>query len=108
MNSALDRVECFRWTHPVRPNIAGLALNLLLDASDPNLKKFVEIRTEDGQKLNPLDQGLGRVLRLFENTPVEFQPAQFAIDEVFRRGKTVDLVLAIGMRQSNDVRWLPG
>ncbi len=84
---ALDGVEELGGAQAIGPHVARLAFDLLLDAGDADLEKFVEVRAEDGEELDPLDQRLGRVLRFLENAPVEFEPAQLAIDEIFRRGK---------------------
>src|SRR6185312_4287287 len=75
-------IERFRRRHAVGANIAGLALDLLFDAGDANLEKFIEIIAEDGHELDPLDQRLRRVLRFLQNAPVKFQPTQLAINEI--------------------------
>ncbi|MGC3991268.1 MAG: hypothetical protein QM796_16625 [Chthoniobacteraceae bacterium] len=54
----------------------------LLDTRDADFKKFVEIRTEDAQKLHALDERLGGILGLFEHAAIEFQPAQLAVEKV--------------------------
>ena len=87
VHESLDGVECFRRAHAIRADIARLAFDLLLDAGDANLEKLVEIRAEDGEEFDPLDQRLRRVLRFFQNAPVELEPAQLAIDEIRRIGK---------------------
>src|SRR5580700_3015472 len=52
-DDALNIVENFGWTQSVRPNIARLALDLLLDAGDANLEKLIQVRAEDGEKFYP-------------------------------------------------------
>ena len=73
--------------NPVRPYVAGLAFDLLFDSSDANLEKLIEIRAENGEKFHPLEQRLGRVLRLFQDAAVKFEPAQLAIDEILVGGE---------------------
>ena len=82
---ALNGVENFRRAHPVGPDVARLALDLLLDAGDANLEEFIEIRAHDPEKFDPLEQRLGRVLRFFQDAAVELEPAQLAIDEISGR-----------------------
>src|SRR6202171_5163501 len=111
-HNALDAIECLGRTQAIGPNVARRALDLLLDAGDANLEEFVEVGAEDGQKFYALDQWLGRVLRFLQDAPIELEPAQLAIDEILRRGKTRRLRLIprrnynrlFGTRFSN--RWL--
>src|SRR5690606_5882887 len=44
--------------------------------------ELVEVRVEDGQKAEPLQQGRPLVDRLVEHAPVEFQPRQLAVEEL--------------------------
>src|SRR5207253_6649365 len=67
---------------PVETPLHGVALHLLLEASDPDLKELVEVRAGDAEKLDSLQQGRGDVQRLVEHALVEFQPAQLAVEEV--------------------------
>ncbi len=87
VHDALDGFENLGRAHPVRSDIARLARDLLLDAGDANLEKLVEIRAHDPEKLDPLEQRLGWILRFFKNAAIELEPAQLAIDEIFRIGK---------------------
>ena len=67
---------------PSGPVLDGAAVDLLLDAGHADLEKLVEVRGEDGEELDPLQQRLGGVLRLLQHAPVELEPAQLAIDEI--------------------------
>ena len=60
VRGALDGVESFRRAQAVRTDIARFAFDLLLDAGDADLEKLVEIRAEDGEEFDPLDQRLRR------------------------------------------------
>ena len=82
VHDPLDGVEGVRRAHAVRPDIARLARDLLLDARDANLEKLVEIRAHDPEEFYPLEQRLRRVLRFLEDAAVELQPAQLAVDEI--------------------------
>src|SRR6476661_5101861 len=59
----LDAVEQLRGTQPVRTNVACLAFNLLFDSGYPNLEKLIQIRAENREELNPLDERLRGILR---------------------------------------------
>ena len=87
VRDAFDRFKRLRRTHPVGSDVARFARDLLLDAGDANLEKFIEIRADDPEKLDPLEQRLGRVLRFLEDAAIELEPAQLAVDEIFRGGK---------------------
>ena len=45
------------------------------------MEELVEVRREDGQKLQPLEQWIAVVERFFQHSRVEFQQAQLAIEE---------------------------
>ncbi len=53
VGQALDLVERLGRTQSIRTNVAGFALDLLLDASDANFKKLVQVRTENGKETSP-------------------------------------------------------
>src|SRR5207302_11460919 len=57
---------------------AGAAL--LSQARDADLKELIEVLTEDGQKLDPLEERLVRVLGKRENTLVEVEPGQLSVE----------------------------
>ena len=84
---ALDGLEGVGRAHAVRPDVARLARDLLLDARHADLEKLVEIRAHDPEELHPLEQRLRRILRLLEHAAVELQPAQLAVDEIRVIGK---------------------
>ncbi len=71
----LDGIENLSRAQAVGADVAGLALDLLLNAGDPNLEKLVQVRTENRQKFDAFDEGLRRVLCFFQDAPVEFEPA---------------------------------
>ena len=73
-----------RRRQPVHAALDHAAFDLLLQAGDAHLEKLVEIGTDDAEELQPFQQGIGRVERLVQDALIEFQPAQLAIDEMFR------------------------
>ncbi|MNR09228.1 hypothetical protein D3C85_1254210 [compost metagenome] len=54
--------------------------DLLLQAGDANLEELVQVAGEDQQKLQPLQQWIGLVQRLFQHADVELQLRQLAMD----------------------------
>jgi hypothetical protein len=54
--------------------------DLLLDAADADHEELVEVRVEDRQEPQPLEQRVLRVLGLFEHAGVEREPRQLAIE----------------------------
>ena len=47
----------------------------VVDAGDANLEKLIKVVAEDGHELDPLEEGLRRVLRFFQHAPVKLEPA---------------------------------
>src|SRR6266478_2981094 len=85
----LDAIEYLCGAQSVRANVTRLALDLLFDSGDPDFEKLVQIRTDNCEKLDALDERLPLILRFFENAAVELEPAQLAVDEIFRVTKTL-------------------
>ena len=55
---------------------------LFAQSRHANHEEFVHVRAENGQELDPFQQRIGCVFRLFQYARVEFQVTQFAIDEM--------------------------
>src|SRR5437868_6798812 len=110
MGNPLNLIKRFGRTQSIRRNIAGFAFDLLFNPSDADLEELVQVRAEDAKKLHPLDQRLGRVLRLLQNPTIELEPAQFAVDEIFRIAEPLVRRLARGYRYNNatSFRFDPG
>ena len=54
--------------------------DLLLQPGDTNLEELIQVAGEDQQELQPLQQGIGLVQRLFQHADVELQLRQLAMD----------------------------
>ena len=54
------------------------------EAGDADHEEFIEVVRRDREKLQPLQQWMSAVGGFFEDTPVEIEPGQFAIDEALR------------------------
>src|SRR5213595_3259810 len=100
MGNPLNLIKRFGRTQAIRRNIAGFAFDLLFDTGDADLGKFVQVRAENAKKLYSLDQRLGRVLRLFEDSSIELEPAQLAVDEILRIAKALVRGLLAGHRHN--------
>src|SRR5207244_8860174 len=110
MGNPLNLIKRFGRTQSIRSNIARFAFDLLFNPSDADLEELVQVRAEDAKKLHPLDQRLGRILRFLENTTIELEPAQFAVDEIFRIAEPLVRRLLRGYRYNNGTffRFDPG
>jgi len=64
----------------VRRDLLYAGGDLPPDSGDPDHVELVEIRAEDREEFDALEQRVSRVERLVENTGVEREPAQFAVD----------------------------
>ncbi len=63
-------------------------LDALQQAGHADLHELVQIVGRNGKKLHPLQQRIGGVLGLFQNTLVEEHPALVAVEEaLLRRGR---------------------
>ena len=58
----------------------GFDQHLLPQTRHADHEELVQVGAEDGQEFDPLQQRGRLVQRLFQDAPVELQPAQFAIE----------------------------
>ena len=73
-----------------RPHAVGrivlrspIAECLFAQTGNSDHKELVQVRAEDRQEFDALQQRVGRVLGFLQYTRIELQPAQFAVDKVF-------------------------
>ena len=59
-------------------NIASV-VDELLEGRDAYFEELVQVRADDGEEFEPLEQRLGRVLSLFENALIKLKPTELAI-----------------------------
>jgi len=52
----------------------------LFEGGDTDLEELVQIGTDNGEELDPLEKGLGRILGFLQHPLVEFQPTEFPVD----------------------------
>jgi hypothetical protein len=71
-----------------RPSVGALFGDALADlagqARDADHEELVEIGGGDRQEAQPFQQRMARILRFLEDSPVELQPGELAIDEAIR------------------------
>ncbi len=72
----------------VRRDVFDPLTQLLQRGGDANHEEFVEIGGRDRQKLHALEQGMGAVPSLAQDTLVELEPAQFPVDV---QGRTLEV-----------------
>jgi len=78
--SLRDRVELPAGGQAVGRNVLYASGDLPPKSGDPDHVELVEIRAEDREKFDALEQPVSGVERLVKNPGVEREPAQFAID----------------------------
>ena len=67
--------------HAVRAGaIADARLHFLLQAAHADHEELIEIAADNGEKLESLEERHPGILSLFEDAPIEFEPAQLAAD----------------------------
>ena len=71
----------FRRGKPVRTRAEMTFEDQPLESRYPHHKKLVEIRVEDGQKLDPLEQRDAVILRFLEYAPIELEPGELTIEQ---------------------------
>ena len=78
-NAGADSREDFGGAEAVGTvNIASV-VDELFEGGDADFKELIQVRTDDGEEFEPFEEGLGRVLSLFENALIKLQPAEFPI-----------------------------
>ena len=84
VNVRADRRELLVRQEAVGSRLAHTPELLLLESRDAHHEEFVEIRGNDGQELEPLEDRQRDIRRLFEHPRVELEPRQLAVEEQLR------------------------
>ncbi|MEJ2469997.1 MAG: hypothetical protein P8Y96_02640 [Desulfuromonadales bacterium] len=79
-NKIVAKINLFAGGATVYRDALHPGTNLLFQTTNPLHKKFIEIRTGNGGKLDPFQQGCTAVHRFVQHTFVELQPGQLAIE----------------------------
>src|SRR5262252_10843399 len=94
----VDRVELLLRCQPVGGLLNDARRHLAAKAGDPNHVELVEVRAEDREELDALEQRNARVECLLQHSRVERQPAEFSIEEQ-RGGTNVDHGFSLGRKR---------
>ncbi len=81
----VDAVELLGGRPAVRAHYGDASADLPLEARDADHEEFIEIVRRDRQETELFEHRMVRIVRLFHHPPVELKPAEFAVDEAFRR-----------------------
>ena len=77
----VDQFALLDHGQPVGSGGIVAVFELLQQAADPNLEKFVEVAGGNGEKFHPFEQRIAEIVRFFKHTPVELQPRGFAVEK---------------------------
>jgi len=81
MGGLADRAQLFHRRHQVWPRLpADREHDLLLQSGDTDLEEFVEIAACNAQKAQALEQRIGLVSSLLQDSAIELEQGQLAID----------------------------
>ena len=70
--------------HTIGTQRGNMRLHLVLQPGQAHHNKFIQVGVKNGKKFDTLQQWMAIILRFLEDTPVELNPAQVAIDIQFR------------------------
>ena len=79
-----DRRELLVGQEAVGSGLADAAELLLLEAGDAHHEEFIEIRRDDRQELEPLEDRQRCIRRLFQDPRIELKPRELAVEEQLR------------------------
>ena len=82
---AAHRLEHFGGAPRIRAGIVQAELDALLETGDADLEELVEVRRDDGDEAQPLEQRHRVVGRLRQHAAIERELAELAVDELRRR-----------------------
>jgi hypothetical protein len=77
------------WRHPVRRRLYDAGRDLPAQSGDTNHEELVEVRAEDGQESDALEQRRAIVERFVEHARIEREPGQLAVDERLRAHRSL-------------------
>ena len=80
-----DGGEGFAGAEAVGPVGVAAVFQQLFEGGDADFEELVEVGADDGEELEPFQEGLGGILGLLEDPLVEFQPAELAVEVVRHR-----------------------
>jgi hypothetical protein len=79
VNALPDQRQLLSGREPVRALLSQPGFRLLDQAGDPDHEELIEILVKDTQELDPLQERVAFIHRLFQNPIVEFEPGKLSI-----------------------------
>ena len=76
----VDPAQLLHGRQPVRAELGETGVDLLHQARNPDLEKFVQVGAHDGQEAHALKERMAVALGLLEHPAVEREPAQLAVE----------------------------
>ena len=83
-DASLDGAQSVGGRQAIQAGGGDAAFDLLLEAGDAHLEKFVQVGSGDAKKLETFQERIAGIAGLVEHALVELQPAQLAVDEMSR------------------------
>ena len=84
MRARRHRRELLGREEPVGRGLGDAARDLLLQPGDPDHEELVEVRADDAEELEALEERQRAIARLLEDALVELEPRELAVDEETR------------------------
>ena len=76
-----NRIQLAGGVQAIGTGVTRARFHLAHQPGHPHHEELVQVRTQNRKKLHPLEQRVGRILRLFQYSALESKQAQFSIDE---------------------------
>ena len=87
LSTRANERERFLRGEAIGPSLRGFGLHLLLETGNPHFKELIQVRADNTQKLQPLENRVVLAECLIEDTLIELQPTCLSINEIFLLGK---------------------
>lgn len=78
-DSGTNGGENFGGAETIRSMNITSVFDELFEGGDAYFKELIEVGAYDGQEFESFEQGLGRILSLFQNALIKLQPAELTI-----------------------------
>jgi len=76
----VDPTELFLGAEAINARLSEVCFHLLNQPRHADFKKLVEVGSDEGEKLQPLEQRVAFVFRLLQHPPIEGEPAELSIE----------------------------
>src|SRR5262245_42245323 len=72
--------ELFFWSQSIRRDVGNAVFHFFFQTGNADHEKLVQVRREDSQKLQSLEEWIGWIKRFIKYTCMKLQQTQFAIE----------------------------